>query len=113
MYALSEKAATIFSRMEPNRSYEPSELRAFAPDTSAEGLREIMHELWVKRHVERSGYSGWRRERSTCGAQEPAGSRIASVAGSARHAPDLPPGQTKAVRPEDLFDHDAFSELFR
>jgi hypothetical protein len=112
MQALSEKAATILGLMEPDRGYEPSELRAFVPDTSIESLREIMHELWVKRHVERFGYLGWRRAPSTCASEEPPDSPIAAIAGSASGAHDLPPGKTKNVRPEDLFDHDSFSGFF-
>jgi hypothetical protein len=64
MYALSKDAGFILDRMEPDRCYESLDLRAFVPDTSAEGLREVMHELWVNRQVERVGYSGWRRHRS-------------------------------------------------
>jgi hypothetical protein len=64
MYALSKDARFILDRMEPDRCYESLDLRAFVPDTSAEGLREVMHELWVNRQVERVGYSGWRCHRS-------------------------------------------------
>jgi hypothetical protein len=113
MDPLSERATTILERMEPNRSYEPSELRALAPEPSIEGLREIMHELWVKRHVERVGYSGWRRDRSTCGSRKPPNSPIASIVESLSYGDDLPPRKTEAVRPEDLFDHDSFSGIFK
>lgn len=65
MLALSEDARSILDRMEMDRYYDASDLRAFVPDASAEGLREVMHELWVNRHVERVGYSGWRRQHST------------------------------------------------
>lgn len=114
MNALSEKATTILGQMAPNRSYEPSELRAFAPDTSIESLREVMHELWVKRYVERFGYSGWRRDPSTRGSEEPPDSESRvnhRIAGSCGH--DFRPPQTKAVTPEDLFDHDSFSGFFK
>jgi hypothetical protein len=111
---LSEKARNILRRMQPKRSYEASELRALVPDTTVESLREIMQELWVNRYVERAGYSGWRVERSTSGSNE----RLAiddsagyQFGGSRGH--NLSSSQTKAVRPEDLFDHDSFSEFFK
>ena len=95
--------------MEPDRRYEALELRAFAPDASAEKLREAMHELWVNRQVERVGYSGWQRHRSTSPHQKPLDAQ-----------PD--PGdvaqvscfrETKVVKPEDLFDHDSFTDFFK
>lgn len=113
MDTLSEKATSILVRMEPGRSYEPSELRAFAPDLTIESLGEVMHELWVKRHVERFGYSGWRRDRSTCASQELPDCQIASIVGCASYGDEFPVRETKAVRPEDLFDHDSFSGLFK
>jgi hypothetical protein len=96
MHAVSKDARFILDRMEPDRRYEARELRAVVPDLSAEGLRAVMHELWVSRHVERAGDSGWRRHRSAPAHQEDAGLR-----------------QTKVVRPEDLFDHDSFTEFFQ
>jgi hypothetical protein len=113
MHALSEIATTILERMDPNRIYEPLELRELVPDTSPEGLRELMHELWVKRYVERCGYSGWRRDQSTCGVQAPPDSegRMNPMAG--RSGQDLAPSQTEPVRPEDLFDHDSFAAFFK
>ena len=53
MHALGKDARFIPDRMEPDRRYEALDLRAFVPDTSAERLREMMHELWVNRQVER------------------------------------------------------------
>lgn len=97
MHALSDVARSILDRMEPDRHYEVLDLRAFARDASAERLREVMHELWVNRHVERVGQSGWQRYRS---------------APPHQHAVS-PLGQTKVVKPEDLFDHDAFTDFFR
>ncbi len=108
MPALTETAAIILSRMEPGRSYQPTDLRAFVPDASNETLRELMHELWVHRRVERSGYSGWRIHRSASGQREDAGGLAA-----ARTDTNLRPPTTKAVKPEDLFDHDTFSGFFR
>jgi hypothetical protein len=104
MPTLSPTAAAILDRMEPNRGYEALELRAFVPDASMERLREIMHELWVHRQVERFGYSGWRRQPSTCITEEaapPASTRSSAVS------------ETKGIKPEDLFDHDAFAGMFR
>ena len=103
MHGLSKDARFILDRMEPDRCYEALDLRALVPDASAEGFREIMHELWVNRQVERAGYSGWQRYRSAPAHQPPA---------------DAPHGvlpvfrQTKVVKPEDLFDHDSFTDLF-
>jgi hypothetical protein len=67
MSALSQDARLILDRMESDRAYEVMDLRAFVPDASAEGLREVMHELWIDRQVERVGHSGWRRHRSVPG----------------------------------------------
>ena len=106
MSSLTPKAAFILDCMEPERAYDPTELRAFVPDTSMEGLRETMHELWVERHVERFGYSGWRRRPSTCDAGE-VHDGSASV-----ECPDVAK-EIKAVKPEDLFDHDRFSRFFK
>jgi hypothetical protein len=107
MSSLSPNAARILDRMEPDRAYDASEIRAFVPETSMETLRETMHELWVERHVERFGYSCWRRSPSTCTAGEVYDSVecLSSDDESAR--------ATKAVKPEDLFDHDAFSGFFK
>ena len=96
MPPLSEYARFILERMEPGRQYEPQDLRAFDPDASIERLREIMHELWITRQVERSGYSGWRRHRS-----------------APPHRPRPVSRETKAVKPEDLFDHATFVDFFK
>jgi hypothetical protein len=96
MHPLNEQARYILDRMEPDRQYEPEDLRAFVPGASVERLREIMHELWVNRQVERVGYSGWRRHRSA--------------------PPDRPQPvsrETKAVKPEDLFDYETFAGFFK
>ena len=96
MHPLSESASFILDRMEPDRCYEPQDLRAFVPDISIQRLREIVHELWINRQVERVGYSGWQRRRSA--------------------PPQLPPpvsGEIQAVKPEDLFDHATFAEFFK
>ena len=96
MHPLSEYASFILERMEPGLRYGPQDLRAFLPDTNIERLREIMHELWINRQVERVGYSGWRRHPSA--------------------PPDAPhpvSGEIQAVKPEDLFDHAAFADFFK
>lgn len=112
MPALSAHAVEILEQMEPNRRYEPSELRGFVPELSMEGLREVMHELWIARQVERFGSSGWRRVRSTCGAHEARGSTN-SVNRGASIGESEAPGQNRLVKPEDLFDHDSFSGMFK
>jgi hypothetical protein len=99
---LSDSAAAILELMEPGRPYQPSDLQAFAPGVSPENLREIMHELWVNRQVERSGYAGWRRHPSAAAPQEPPGP-----------VSSLPGAETKAVKPEDLFNHGAFAGFFK
>jgi hypothetical protein len=109
MYTLSKDAKIILDRMEPDCCYEAAELRAFAPDASADGFREVMHELWVNRQVERVGYSGWRRHRSAPAHQRPADAHL-DAEGTVR-APGF--RQTKVVKPEDLFDHGSFTDLFR
>jgi hypothetical protein len=109
MHALSKDARFILDRMEPGRYYEALDLRALLPDASAEGFREVMHELWVDRQVERVGYSGWQRHRSFPAHQGPVDAQhdtggVAPVSGFR---------QTKVVKPEDLFDHGSFTDFFR
>jgi hypothetical protein len=96
MHALSEYARFILDRMEPDRRYEPLDLRALVLDIGIEHLREIMHELWVNRQVERVGYAGWRRHRT-----------------APRHIPHPVSRDAKAVKPEDLFDYAAFPDFFK
>ena len=96
MHPLSESARFILDRMEPDRRYDAQDLRAFAPDASGERLREIMHELWLNRQVERVGYFGWRRHRSA----PPHVSRPVS-------------GEIESVKPEDLFDYGTFADFFK
>jgi hypothetical protein len=96
MSVVSPPASSILARMDPDRSYEAEDLRAFVPGASPERFREIMHELWVSRQVERVGYSGWRRQRSA------AGESSAAVS-----------GDVQIVKPEELFDHDAFADFFK
>jgi hypothetical protein len=109
MHALSKDARFILDRMESDRRYEPLDLRALVPDAGAEGLREVMHELWVNRRVERVGYSGWRRHRSAPAHHGP----VDSQPDARGVAPASGFRQTKAVKPEDLFDHASFTEFFR
>jgi hypothetical protein len=97
---LSPRARVILQQMEPNRSYEPRDLRAFAPDLTLEHLNDVMRELWVARQVERTGYSGWRRDRSA----SPVDATRSAASAGARHRP---------VKPEDLFDHGAFGDMFK
>jgi hypothetical protein len=99
MPACSGRAADILEHMEPNRGYEASELRQFDPELSAEALCEVMRELWIDRQVERFGYSGWRKVRSTSGLPQ-----APDVAGTRQADP---------VKPEDLFDHDSFTGVFK
>jgi hypothetical protein len=98
MHPLSDDATFLLDRMEPDRRYEPRDLRVLIPDISVERLGEIMHELWINRQVERVGYSGWRRHPS-----------------APRHLPRPHPvsREIQAVKPEDLFDHATFAEFFK
>lgn len=109
MQALSKLARSILDRMQPDHRYEALDLRAFAPDASAEKLQEVMHELWVNRQVERAGYSGWQRHRSAPPHHGAVDTQL--------EARDVAPGsgfrQTKVVKPEDLFDHNSFTDFFR
>ena len=95
MHPLSESARLILDRMEPDRRYDAQELRALIPGAGVERVREIMHELWLHRQVERAGPVGWRRHASV-----------------PPHAPRSAAVGAKAVKPEDLFDHDAFADFF-
>lgn len=94
--ALSEEARVILERMDPDRSYSPDELHGFLSDPGLERLRQIMHELWIDRQVERVGYSAWRRARS----QPP-------------HQLEVVSGECQRVKPEELFDHAAFADFFK
>jgi len=96
MPPFSDSARFILDRMEPGRRYEPQDLRAFDSDVSLERLREIMHELWVGRQVERIGYSGWRRHSSV----PPRRPRPVSR-------------EIETVKPEELFDHATFADFFK
>ena len=96
MPSLSKYAIFILDRMEPDRQYEAEDLLAFLPDTGIERLREIMHELWINRQVERIGYAAWRRQRSV-----------------PPHAPHPVSGEAQPAKPEELFDHDAFADFFK
>ena len=104
---LSIRAMAVLELMEPNHSYEPKELRAFAPDLSVEELHDVMRELWVQRQVERVGYSGWRRDPSLSPVTETtlhSGTRRGAGARAARRT---------GVKPEELFDHSAFEGIFK
>ena len=107
MQALSKNARFILDRMEPDCCYEAVDLRACVPDASAEEFRDVMHELWVNREVERIGYSGWQRRRS-----RPAQQSVDAQYDADRAAGGSAVRQTKVVKPEDLFDHGAFADFF-
>ena len=96
MHSLSGDASLILEHMDPDRRYEPQDLRVFVPGTSVERLRELMHELWINRQVERVGHSGWRRHRS-----------------APPDRPHPPSRETQAVKPEDLFDYATFGDFFK
>ena len=108
MHPLSTQARFILDRMDSDRPYEALDLRALVPDTSAEGFRELMHELWVNRQVERVGLTGWQRRRSA-----PAHQVDAQPDRHDAGAPVSGFRQTKVVKPEDLFDHGSFADFFR
>ena len=108
MRALSKYARLVLDRMEPDRRYDASQLRALLPDVSAEGFRDVMHELWINRQVERAEYSGWQRRQSAPAHQ--------AALGAEHEGGDVSrtPGRlTKVVKPEDLFDHGSFADFFR
>jgi hypothetical protein len=90
--------------MEPNRTYEVKDLRAFAPDLTLEHLQDVMRELWVARQVERAGY-GWRRQHSE--SPSPGANR------GDTQRPRSPGARPKLVKPEDLFDHGSFEDMFK
>ena len=114
MPALSESARIVLEQMEPYRGYEASELLTFAPDLNMDALRDVMHELWIAREVERFGIRGWRRVRST---RRPENLlelvNSPASAGAADGKRDTTSLRIGAVTPEDLFDHDAFAEWFK
>jgi hypothetical protein len=96
MPPLGDHARAIIDRMDPGNWYGLADLRAFLPDVTVERLREIMHELWIARQVERVGYSGWRRLPS------PPPHRSGAVPRASPH-----------VKPEELFDHASFADFFK
>ena len=96
MHPLSEWASFILGRMDVDRRYAPQELRAIVPDVPAERLRDIMHELWIHRQVERVGDAGWRRHPSV-----------------PPHVSQPVSGDVEIVKPEDLFDHATFADFFK
>jgi hypothetical protein len=96
MHTLSADARRVLDRMEPDHRYEAQDLRAFVPEIGGERLRDVMHELWVNRQVERVEHSGWRRHRS-----------------ASPHAPRSVSARAAAVKPEDLFDHGTFADFFK
>ena len=96
MHPLSECASFVLARMTPDCRYELPDLRAFVPDAGVECLREIMHELWISRQVERDGHSGWRRHRS-----------------APSDLPDRGSCEIQPVKPEDLFDYATLGEFFK
>ena len=97
MHSLSEHASFILDRMEPDRLYILEDLRAFLRDSTVERVREVMHELWINRQVERVEYVGWRRHRSAL----PDAARPTSAS-----------SDVQLVRPEELFDHATFAGFF-
>jgi hypothetical protein len=103
--ALSARALVILEQMEPGLSYGAKELRALAPDLTLEHLHDLMRELWVARQVERAGHSGWRRERSA--------SPTTDATRSGNHDPAPAGARYTPVKPEDLFDHGAFEDIFK
>jgi hypothetical protein len=109
MHTLSAPARGLLDRMQSDRNYEIADLRALMPHAGAETLREIMHELWVNREVERVGHLAWRRHRSTSPHERRTDSRLENA--DTTPASALP--ETKVVAPEELFDHDAFADFFR
>jgi hypothetical protein len=109
MQPLSAAAAAILDHMEPRRPYDGAELQALLPNTSMDGVRDLMHELWLKRRVERFGYSAWRRHESTpVSSLSPDDGRR-----TVREFQYVPVAGSRPVRPEDLFDYSAFDGIFK
>ena len=102
MQILSERVRELLEKMAPDRAYEVADLRALLPGAGAETVREMMQELWVNRQVERVGHTAWRRYRSV----GPHEKRTVDPTPS-------PSAETEVVKPEELFDHDAFADFFR
>ena len=96
MHPLSESARFVLAQMDAETRYDVQDLRAFVPETGIERLREIMHELWLHRQVERVGDLGWRRRQS-----------------AAPHRAHPVASDPVRVTPEELFDHDGFAEFFK
>ena len=99
MKTLSERVRELLEKMKPDRAYQLADLRALMPGAGTDTLREMMHELWVNRQIERVGDAAWRRHRSVSPHQQ--------------HASASSSRQTEVVKPEELFDHDAFADFFR
>jgi hypothetical protein len=95
-HGLSDDARVILESMEPERRYGLQDLLALVSGASVGQLREVMHELWIARQVERVGYTGWRRARS-----EPA------------HRREAVAHETQPVTADALFDHATFADFFK
>ena len=71
--------AAILEVLERDREYEAATLKALFPDISMDTLREALHALWIDRHVERVGASGWKRHESRPNGQPVPSSTISST----------------------------------
>jgi hypothetical protein len=114
MQDLSSEAAAILASMEPSRAYQAADLQARFPGTSRDGLREIMHELWVHRCVERFGYTGWRRQGSGCGSNCAPDSRSCAscpIARSCASGVEQTAGGSTSL--EQLLEQPAFEGMFK
>jgi hypothetical protein len=87
---------------------------AFAADLNLEALREVMHELWIARELERFRDCAWRRVPSTCGPRATLLSMNAVRSAQTNTSNgDVPSLRIGTVRPEDLLDHDSFAGWFK
>ena len=103
--ALSARAAVILEQMVPGCSYEAKELRAFVPDLTLEQLHDLMRRL--------SGGAPGRAGRILGVAAGTLGQPVAEATRSGNHRPASAGVRHKPVKPEDLFDHGAFEDMFK
>jgi hypothetical protein len=114
MQDLSPEAAAILASMESDRAYDAADLKALFSNTSMDSLREIMHELWLNRCVERFGYTGWRRQRSTCAskyAPDPRSCASCPIAPGSGHGIKQTAGAV--VRLDQLVERPPFDGMFK
>ncbi len=86
---------------------------ALSAGLNAEAIREVMHELWIAREVERFRDTGWRRTSASAPRHRPQSIDDLTSATVRTGPHDAASLRVGTVRPEDLFDHESFAGWFK